>query len=48
MSGSDEFLGLSPTPRPMDAVHAELGSSPASAEDFESLAELMSEPDGEG
>ena len=44
---ASRLLELSPPP-PMAAVHAELGGTPASAEDFASLAEQMAEPDGEG
>lgn len=44
---ASRLLELSPPPA-MATVHEELGSSPASAEEFDRLAERMSEADGEG
>lgn len=35
-------------PRPIDGVHSRLGTTPAGAEELESLAERMSPSDGEG
>jgi predicted metal-dependent phosphoesterase TrpH len=36
------------TPEPWDAVHGRLGTTPASSEDFASLAVELGPPDGEG
>jgi len=35
-------------PAPIEAVHERLGTRPAPREDFESLADQMGAPDGEG
>ena len=36
------------TPEPWDAVHARLGTTPASGEDFSTLIDELGSPDGEG
>ena len=36
------------TPEPWDAVHARLGTTPASSEDFAALTDELASPDGEG
>lgn len=36
------------TPEPWDAVHARLGTTPASREDFAALTGELGSPDGEG
>jgi hypothetical protein len=44
---ASQLMEASPPPA-MDTVHDRLGTTPASSEDFASIADEMSSPDGEG